>query len=46
MDYKDPKKIRTEPKEKTDWVKVLGESVAQATAILTLVVLINTINKS
>lgn len=46
VDYKDPKKIRTEPKEKTDWVKVLGESVAQATAILTLVVLINTINKS
>lgn len=44
--YKDPKKIPVEPKEKTDWAKVIAESVAQATAILTLVVLINTINKS
>ncbi|MCO6461936.1 MAG: SLBB domain-containing protein [Saprospiraceae bacterium] len=44
--FKDPKKERTEPKEKADWVKILGDSIAQATAILTLVVLINTINKS
>lgn len=44
--YKDEKLLKIEPKEKTDWAKVIAESVAQATAILTLVVLINTINKN
>lgn len=44
--YKDEKLLPIEPKEKTDWAKVIAESVAQATAILTLVVLINTINKN
>ena len=44
--YKDEKLLPIAPREKTDWAKVIAESVAQATAILTLVVLINTINKS
>lgn len=44
--YKEAKEKDTTPREKADWTKVLAESVAQATAILTLVVLINTINRN
>ena len=44
--YKEELLLPKEPKEKADWAKIIAESVAQATAILTLVVLINTINKS
>jgi len=44
--YEQPKPERTEPKEKANWSKVIADSVAQATAILTLVLLINTLNKS
>ncbi len=43
--YKDAKKEKKEgEKEDIDWGKVLSDSVAQATTILTLVLLINNIN--
>lgn len=43
---KAPQQEKLEPKEKANWSKIIADSVAQATAILTLVLLINTLNKS
>ena len=43
---KPDKPEKLEPREKANWSKVIADSVAQATAILTLVLLINTLNKS
>jgi len=43
--YKDVEKEKTESeKEDIDWGKVLSDSVAQATTILTLVILINNLD--